>query len=73
MRRDAARNTAAIRAEIFGTDLPDVQVSLGCLGVLEEAMRHFYLKAIIEKTAGELADWPAVDRAMMQAASLAGT
>jgi hypothetical protein len=34
-------------------------------------MRHFYLKAVIEKTAGELADWAAVDRAMMQAASLA--
>ena len=51
--------------------MPDVKVSLDCLGVLEEAMRHFYLKAVIEKTAGELADWAAVDRAMMQAASLA--
>jgi hypothetical protein len=67
----AARKTAATRAKIFGTDLPDVKVSLDRLGLLEEEMRHFYLKAIIEKTAGELADWAAVDRAMMQAASLA--
>jgi hypothetical protein len=71
LRMDAATKTAAARAKIFGTDMPDVKVSLDCLGVLEEAMRHFYLKATIEKTAGELADWAAVDRAMMQAASLA--
>jgi hypothetical protein len=48
-----------------------VKISLDCLGVLEEAMRHFYLTALIEKSAGEHADWEAVDAAMVQAATLA--
>jgi hypothetical protein len=38
---------------------------------MEEAMRHFYIKALIEKTAGEHADWKAVDNAMIQAATIA--
>src|SRR5262249_32909924 len=37
----------------------------------EEAMRYFYIKAMVEKSAGALADWKAVDNAMMQAASIA--
>jgi hypothetical protein len=36
---------------------------------MEEAMRHFYLEAMIEKSTGEHADW--VDAAMIQAASIA--
>jgi hypothetical protein len=69
--REAARNTAATKAKLFGTDLPDVKISLDSLGVMEEAMRHFYLSAQIEKSAGEYADWKAVDAAMVQAAALA--
>jgi hypothetical protein len=38
---------------------------------MEAAMRHFYLRAQIEKSAGEYADWKAVDAAMVQAASIA--
>ena len=68
---EAAKNTAATKARIFGTDLPDVKLSLDSLGVMEETMRHFYLKAMIEKSAGEHADWKAVDAAMIQAASIA--
>jgi hypothetical protein len=33
-----------------------VKLSLDSLDVIEEAMRHFYLKAMIEKSAGEHAD-----------------
>jgi hypothetical protein len=69
--REAARNTAAKKAKIFGTDLPEVKLSLDSLHVMEEAMRHFYLKAMIEKSAGEHADWEAVDAAMLQAAAMA--
>jgi hypothetical protein len=35
-------------------------------------VRHFYLKALIEKSAGEHADWKAMDAAEMQAASAGG-
>jgi hypothetical protein len=38
---------------------------------MEEAMRHFYIKAMVEKSVGELADWKAVDNAMIQAAQIA--
>jgi hypothetical protein len=34
-------------------------------------MRHFYIKAMVEKSLGEKADWKAVDAAMVQAAALA--
>jgi Transposase C of IS166 homeodomain len=60
-----------VKARIFGTDLPDVKLSLDSLAVMEAAMRHFYLTALIEKSAGEHADWEAVDAAMVQAASIA--
>ena len=58
LRKDAATKTTAARAKIFGTDMPDVKVSLDCLGVLEEAMRHFYLKAVIEKLPASLRTGP---------------
>jgi hypothetical protein len=50
LQREAAKNTAATRARIFGTDLPDVKITLDSLGVMEEAMRHFYVKALVEKS-----------------------
>ena len=34
-------------------------------------MRHFYIKAMVEKSLGEKADWKAVDAAMVQAAAMA--
>ena len=71
LRREAARNVALQRAKIFGTDLPDVKLSLDSLAVMEETMRHFFIKAMVEKSAGEHADWKAVDAAMIQAASIA--
>ena len=64
-------NVAAKRAAILGTDLPDVTISLDSLAVLEQAMRHFYIKAMVEKSFGEKADWKAVDAAIVQAAALA--
>jgi hypothetical protein len=64
-------DVAAKRAAIHGTDLPDLKGSLDSLDVLEGAMRHFYIKAMVEKSLGEKADWKAVDAAMVQAAALA--
>jgi hypothetical protein len=58
--REAAFDVAAKRAAILGTDLPDLKVSLDSLAVLEEAMRHFYIKAKVEKSLGGKADWKAV-------------
>ena len=64
-------DVAAKRAAIHGTDLPDLKGSLDSLAVLEETMRHFYIKAMVEKSLGEKADWKAVDAAMENAASWA--
>ena len=69
--REAALDVAAKRAAILGTDLPDLNVSLDSLAVLEQAMRHFYIKAMVEKSLGKRADWRAVDAAMLQAAAMA--
>jgi hypothetical protein len=69
--REAAVDVAAKRAAILGTDLPDPKTSLDSLAILEEAMRHFYIKAKVEQSMGEKADWKAVDAAMVQAAALA--
>jgi hypothetical protein len=63
--------TAATKARIFGTELPDVKITLDSLGVMEEAMRHFYATALVEKSAGEHANWKAVDAAMVRAATIA--
>ena len=52
----AAERVAVTRAKIFGVDLPDVKISLASPGVMEEAMKHFYLKSMIEKSMGALAD-----------------
>ena len=52
--------------------LPDLKVSLDSLAVLEETMRHFYLKAKVERSyLGPNAGWKAVDAAMLQAAARA--
>ena len=69
-RPSRGKKVATTRARLFVTDLP-VKLSLDSLGVMEEAMRHFYLKGMIEKSAGEHADWKAVDAAMIRAASIA--
>jgi hypothetical protein len=41
----------------------DTTVQLDSLGVLEEVLRHFYLKAGILESLGEQGDFDAVDRA----------
>ncbi len=38
--------------------------SLDSLALLEEVMRHFYIKAMIEQSFGEHTDWKEFDRAM---------
>jgi len=69
--REAELAVAAKRAAILGTDMPDLNVPLDSLDVLEQTMRHFYIKAMVEKSLGEKADWKAVDAAMVQAAAMA--
>jgi hypothetical protein len=69
--REAALDVAAKRAAIHGTDLPDLKGSLDSLAVLEETMRHFYIKAKVEQSLGKKADWKAVDAAMEKAATWA--
>ena len=64
-------SVAAKTAAIFGTELPDLKASLDSLDVLEQAMRHFYIRAMVQKSMGEKADWKAVDAAIVQAAALA--
>jgi hypothetical protein len=56
-------DVAAKRAAIHGTDLPDLKGSLDSLAVLEETMRHFYIKAKVEQSLGEKADWKATQAA----------
>jgi hypothetical protein len=65
------RSAWTLTPAFLGTDLPDLKVSLDSLAVLEQAMRHFYIKAMVEKSLGERADWRAVDAAMIQAAAMA--
>ena len=69
--REAELDVAAKRAAILGTDMPNLNVSLDSLDILEQAMRHFYIKAMVEKSLGEKADWKTVDAAIVQAAALA--
>jgi hypothetical protein len=64
IRREAASATAQRRAEILGTAIPELKLSLDSLEVMEEAMRHFYIKAMVEKSVGAVADWKAVDAAI---------
>jgi hypothetical protein len=64
-------SVAAKTAAILGTELPDLKASLDSLDVLEQAMRHFYIRAMVQKSMGEKADWKAVDAAIVQAAALA--
>ena len=61
-----SRGAAITRAKRAA--MSDLKVSLDSLAVLEQAMRHFYIKAMVEKSLGEKADWKAVDAAMVQAA-----
>ena len=68
MAKEAALDVAAKRAAIHGTGLPDLKGSLDSLAVLEETMLHFYIKAKVEQSLGEKANWAAVDAAIEKAA-----
>jgi hypothetical protein len=65
--RETAETLAKKRVETLGIELPDLKASIDSLGVMEEVMRHFYLKALVEKSLGDKTDWKAVDIAMLQA------
>lgn len=70
--REAARDLAKKRTSVLATtELPDLKASIDSLDVLEEVMRHFYIKAQVEKTLGDQTDWKAVDNALLQAAHAA--
>ena len=66
----AGRYVRAAKPKL-GTAVPDIKMSLDSLKVLEEAMRYFFVKAMIEKSVGVNANWKAVDAALLQAAAMA--
>jgi hypothetical protein len=49
----------------------DPTIQLDSLGVLEQAMKHFFIKAQVLEQMGKEADFDAVDQAWMQRAKLA--
>jgi hypothetical protein len=69
--REAARNVATQRAKILGTDLPNVTISLDSLDVMQQVMRHFYIKAKVKRSSGPAAYWKAVDATMLHVAAMA--
>ena len=62
----AAKRASLIRNEPLQEVVAHTS-DLDSLLVLEETMRHFYLKARIEELLGKDADWKAVDTAMVEA------
>jgi hypothetical protein len=44
------KRAAALRAKILGTDIPEIVATLDPLAVMEEAMRHFYIKTKVEQS-----------------------
>ena len=62
----AAKRASLIRNEPLQEVVAHTS-DLDSLLVLEETMRHFYLKARIEESLGKDADWKAVDTAMVEA------
>jgi hypothetical protein len=65
--REKANKIDAFRAEITKNAPPiDFKASLDSLEIMEGVMRHFYLRALIEKRMGPQADWSVVDGLMLK-------
>jgi hypothetical protein len=59
--REKANKIDAFRAEITKNAPIDFKASLDSLEIMEDVMRHFYLRALIEQRMGPQADWSVVD------------
>jgi hypothetical protein len=67
-----AERIAIARAELAKHAPPiDFTAAFDSLEVLEKIVRHFYLRGLIEQSAGVETDWKAADAALVQAASIA--
>ena len=65
--REKAKKIAALRAEIWKNAPPiDFKAPLDSLEIMEGVMRHFYFRAMIERSVGSEADWDKVDALMLR-------
>jgi hypothetical protein len=68
LERERVKKIAAARAELAKNAPPiDFAASFDSLDIMEQVMRHFYLRARIEERMGAQADWNAVDALMQKA------
>jgi hypothetical protein len=72
LERERVKKIAAARAELAKNAPPiDFAASFDSLDIMEQVMRHFYLRARIEERMGAQADWNAVDALMQKALAAA--
>jgi hypothetical protein len=65
--REKAKKIAALRAEISKNAPPiDFKAQLDSLDMMEGVMRHFYFRAMIERSVGDGANWDKVDALMLK-------
>jgi hypothetical protein len=67
LEREKARKVAAALSEYAKNAPPiDFKASLDSLEIMEGVMRHFYLRALIERSVGEGTNWDKVDALMLK-------
>jgi hypothetical protein len=72
LERERVKKIAAARAELAKNAPPiDFAASFDSFDIMEQVMRHFYLRARIEERMGAQADWNAVDALMQKALAAA--
>jgi hypothetical protein len=72
LERERLKKIAVARAELAKNAPPiDFAASFDSLDIMEQVMRHFYLRALIELSMGDQADWTAVDSPMQKALAAA--
>ena len=65
--RERAKRIAALRVEISKNVPPiDFRAQLDSLDMMEGVMRHFYLRAMIERAVGDEANWDKVNSLLLR-------
>jgi hypothetical protein len=65
--REKAKKIATLGAEVWENAPPiDFKAPLDSLEIMEGVMRHFYFRAMIERSVGEGANWDKVDALMLR-------
>jgi hypothetical protein len=65
--REKAKRIAALRVEISKNVPPiDFKAQLDSLDMMEGVMRHFYFRAMIERSVGDEANWDKVDALLLR-------